>query len=323
MKNLVVLLIVTICTSLSCSSIKSVQNDPQAVSSNGLTYFMPSKDLIVTLKISSNKLDTVIIKSSDAYPDLTSSYSLTFHESFIAKNEMDISITKTGLLSSVKSVSDSQMSEIAKSIGSIAGTLFPSFNGNNTEQVNCIDGYFTYRYKFAPSNDTINICRNISVIVKAGWGTEIHDMNSKSKRTNGIYYRQELPYHVIISDSIRTFDAVIFSPSNAPVKFLSVNRSLFAKNNTNFKLVDGVPTGWQQTKDGEIVGLLKLPADIIGSYFSAVGNLFDFRKNNASKEVEVLLQEIKLDLAKQKYENCLVAIKGNNDELINSLGCDK
>ena len=115
-----------------------------------------------------------------------------------------------------------------------------------------------------------------------------------------------------------------FEPRTKPLRaFWLVNDSSASSNEADFGFVDGMPTKYDQEVDGELVALFKLPAEVIGAYFGAVGKLFDNFKARDTKEAEVLAAATKADLAKKKYDACLDAIKNKNDTLIAQLECGK
>jgi hypothetical protein len=115
--------------------------------------------------------------------------------------------------------------------------------------------------------------------------------------------------------------AVVFSPNASNTHFLPISKTLFANNKAEVSLADGMPESWKQDTDGELIGLLKLPADIIGAYFSAVGEMFEGFSSADEKQVEAITQDLKLQLARQKYQACTLAIQSDNKELVEALGC--
>ncbi len=134
---------------------------------------------------------------------------------------------------------------------------------------------------------------------------------------SGIYYRQEFPYHVEITppppvdptevkEDKREF--LVFSPSESPVYFLPVRRTLFSNNKADLAFTEGVPTKYDQSTDGELIGLLKLPADVIGAYFGAIGQIFQYRQGAFDSEQKYLDSQSKLMLEMVKFQACKEAI---------------
>jgi hypothetical protein len=83
----------------------------------------------------------------------------------------------------------------------------------------------------------------------------------------------------------------------------------------------GVPTSYTQTTGSELAGLLTLPADVIGAYAGAVGNLFSAFKSSADNEMAYRRDILQLELQKQKQAECLDAIRNNRQSEIDQLGC--
>lgn len=83
-----------------------------------------------------------------------------------------------------------------------------------------------------------------------------------------------------------------------------------------------MPTKYDQSTDGEVVGLLTIPATVLAAYFSAVGKIFDSFKSNDDKQSEALSASTKLEMAKIKYAACSDAItSGKDDSTLEKLGC--
>jgi hypothetical protein len=144
----------------------------------------------------------------------------------------------------------------------------------------------------------------------------------------GIFYRQELPYSVELSGvadlPVSTqvqHESLVFSPSESAVFFLPVNRSFFGSNEATIGLADGTPTSYGQVVDGEALGLLKLPAEVFTAYFKAVGETFSAFGTNAENEKIALEKELQLELQKVKFEACLEAIRNEDTDQIEALGC--
>ena len=146
-------------------------------------------------------------------------------------------------------------------------------------------------------------------------------MNVSGKTTAGIYYRQNEPYLVTVKGSNLSASTIVFSPSQSSTYFLPVSKTFFANNEAEFELEFGVPTKYKQETGSELLSLLKLPADVIGAYFAAVGQVFDNFKAADTSETAALTESLKLELAKRKYEACIQAIKDEKPARIKELGC--
>jgi hypothetical protein len=138
----------------------------------------------------------------------------------------------------------------------------------------------------------------------------------------GVFYRQELPYLVTVSSGAGVHQAaVVMSPSRSPTNFLPAKRTFFANNKAEFGFTDGVPKSYLQQTEGEGTAIFQVPAIVVGAYFEAAGKMFDNVKNTNAKEIEMLNQELKLELARRKVQACLAAIAVNDTAKIAELGC--
>jgi len=104
---------------------------------------------------------------------------------------------------------------------------------------------------------------------------------------------------------------------------LPIARTFFAKNTAEFGFIDGMPTKYDQARDSELVALVKIPAAIIGSYFSAVGRIFDSFKARDVNESGALEASTNLEIAKIKYNLCIKAIKADDKSAVEQLQCGK
>ena len=317
-------------TMAACSSINSVEV-PKDVSgrANGLTYYMPNKDFLVVITVKDQKVTQASLGTTAAYPDLSQQYVLRYRENAFGKNSLSVGLSESGLLTSTKSTSISNVTDVFKNLagtlGQVAGfrkgiVAFP-------ENTCTTDGNHTFVYRkpgdFTACGLAITIKPRSSSNdrIQAISGSTENNRNQPGTEDSGIYYRQNIPYLMTVQGGGLDLAAIVFSPSASPTHFLPISRTFFSNNEADFGFVDGVPTKYAQETDGEALALLKLPADVIASYFSAIGSVFDSFKANDQKASAALIESLKLELAKQKYNACISAIKEGNDQMINELGC--
>lgn len=317
--RLFALLISTLCI-ISCSSIKSIQ-EPKPDDVDGLTYYMPKKDFVVTVNVKNSKLTKVSFGTTPAYPDLAKQYVLNHGSNFLGKNTLNVAVTEKGLLTSSKSTTVSNVTDAFKNLATTYGQLRTfSLVGPPAPAGNCTtdgDHIFTY-----PKEGTYTPCNLAVTITKAASsnGTKAHT-KKVAESYSGIFYRQNEPYTVSATGSGLNVSSIVFSPSDSKTLFLPVSKTFFANNDAEFAFTDGVPTKYNQDTDGEAIALLKLPADILGAYFSAVGSVFDSFKANDGKEAAALNSSLSLELAKKKYAACIEAIEADDEDLIKELEC--
>ncbi|WP_431480832.1 hypothetical protein [Pseudomonas thivervalensis] len=309
---------------LGCSSIESV---PYAKSDSveGLAYYMPKKDILIKLVKLDGKVTSVTLETTGAYPDLSKAYNLRFKKSLAGKNVANIGVDTNGLLASTKSTMTSGVSEAFRNLGEAIGTAVGLAAPAATAIDNCIDGThsFTMPAPASASQATVcglrvNIKKITDVSIPAAKNIPIKDQSNTPRP--GIFYKQAEPYRVNIAGAYNT-STILFSPSESTVNFLPISGTFFSNNEADFGFTDGMPTKYNQSADGEVIGLLKLPADVLAAYFGAVGKIFDSFKAKDNKESEVLVASTKLDLAKLKYQACIDAIQSKNNTTIEQLNC--
>ncbi|WP_144172621.1 hypothetical protein [Pseudomonas sp. Kh13] len=323
MRNfLTILLMATLI--ISCSSIESISH-PKQESLDGLVYYMPKKDFLVTLTLDDNsKVTNIEISETAAYADISKRYVLRHKNNLLGKNELKVGISPSGLIQSATSTTTSQVNEalinLADSAGQIRGmsaaaTCSP---GMHTKIIHTTD----------TTNKNISLCGMVITLSrptapnKTGSLKDKEEINSES--TSGIFYRQNIPYEITVSSAERTQKAIVFSPSESPTYFMPISRTFFSDNKADFTFSDGVPSKYDQSTDGELVALFKLPADIIGAYFGAIGKIFDAFKTSDEKEAAAIKQEIALAIQDQRFKSCMTAIKAKKtDDELEKLGCEK
>ncbi|HBN6206099.1 TPA: hypothetical protein L3M66_004780 [Vibrio parahaemolyticus] len=304
----------------SCSSIKSIE-EPTSDEVDGLTYYMPKKDFVVTVNVKSGKITKVSFGTTPAFPDLSKQYVLNHGSNFLGKNTLDVGITEKGLLTSSKSTTVSNVTDAFKNLATTYGQLRTfSLVGPPAPAGNCTtDGEHIFTY--SSIGDYTPCSLNVSIRkASSSNGTKAHSKDS-TESYSGIFYRQNEPYIVSAMGQGLNASSIVFSPSDSKTLFLPVSKTFFANNEADFAFVDGVPTKYKQDTDGEAIALLKLPADILGAYFGAVGSVFDSFKSNDGKEAEALNSSLSLELAKKKYAACIEAIEAKDDDLIEELEC--
>lgn len=314
-----------------CSSIKSVQLSGMD-QHNGLYYYMPKRDFIVTLTVTKGVVDKVAFGVTPSYPDLSKAYVLDFSKNWLGKNTLDITITEQGLLSVANSTTVSGVSDVLKNLASSIGALGAgkaAFNKSETKTEACIDGDYVLNFKpdENPPPDICGVKITIEDLMSQSDGKPAAEKTAPEAETSGLFYRQNHPYRLTVK-AIETgieVQSIQFSPSLSATHFLPVSRTLFANNNAEFVFNDGVPTKYKQDTDGEAIALLKLPADVIGAYFTAVGGVFDAFKARDDKQVASLVASLQLEIERKKYTDCLAAMKISppDQTTLDQLGCNK
>ena len=108
----------------------------------------------------------------------------------------------------------------------------------------------------------------------------------------------------------------VMLPNHSPVQFLPVEKSLFANNSSDVTFSYGVLKKYGQTVDGEVLALVKLPADILKAYFAAIGAMFTSRKSAATEEAAYLEALLQLTKKQASTEKCLAAYQSGDESEI-------
>lgn len=320
---LAVFLFASLC---ACSSVKSIES-PDESAAQGLGYYMPKKDFVVSFSIENDKIKDVTLGTTPAYPDYSKQYVLKYGRNYFGQNVMNIGVTENGLLSSATSETKSSTAEVIKGLVSSATQLdafekSKPFAGEKKQpagQAKCKDG--KYRFVFSGEGAKKPCQYNLLIDKQDLNGNIIAPKMESGKAQSGIYYRQNEPYLLTFDAEGRVYEKMVFSPSASSTFFLPIAKSAFSNNKAAFEFKDGVPVKYDQDTGGELVSLIKLPADMIGAYFAAIGNVFTGFKDNSEKEQAALSASLSLELQRKKYEACMDAIDAGDADLIDELGC--
>ena len=315
----------------ACASVTSVPGSDESLG-DGLTYYLPKKDILLTVVVADKGVTTVSIGTTAAYPDLTRQFVLRSERNAVGKIVNNVGVDSNGLLTSTKSTATSGVSDALRNLAESVGSFGPMIFRESTVPVSCGVGTHTFIYASKTANGMKACGLDVSVARMPLQGAEAAPTaDARPARSSGVaysgayaglYYRQSEPYLVTVTGAINTA-GIIFSPSDAPLKRLPVARTFFANGEAELEFTDGVPTKYNQSLEGEVVALLKLPATVIAAYFSAIGGLFDAFKARDAKQADELAASVRLDLAKAKYSACVKAIQDRDDALIAKLECGK
>lgn len=317
------LLPVLLCTGCASFSSKGVHPEDAV---EGLVYFLPKKDVLLTLTVGAGQLTGVTMATTAAYPDRSLAFELSHSSNGLAKNTTNFEI-RNGLLTSTSGTLTSGVSEALKNLATTSVQTGGSRGTTGTTDTSLCGKDGNHSYRIAADAAPIDICGvHISIEKLApptgkpapSGGTRLDTASSRA----GIYYRQMEGLLVVAQGQGLHSASIQYVPAQ-PTYFLPAGRSFFSNNGTEMALEEGVPTKFKRDADSEVVALLKLPADVIAAYFTAIGGLFDAFKTRDNKEQGALQESLKLESVKQKYAVCLSAIKAGDDELISKLGCDK
>ncbi len=320
----------TACSSLSSKvDYKDEGNRTKTNVGNGVIYYMPKKDIKLVVTVDASGIRKPSVESGDSMPDLSSRFVMDFSENWIGKNHLKIGINSKGLLTSTDSDVESGIDDILKNLAKAAGNLTAMGTMADSSKIasaDCPSGQ-TVAHFVDPSKtlSSDSFCNFNILIERLGFSGNSNDSeNFKQNKLfgslgpdlgwSGLFYKQELPYRVTFTDkaSDTKFQFIVFSPNESPVSFMPTSKTFFSDNLAKYTLTDGILTSAEQTTHGEIVALSALPADIISSYFQAIGTMFGQFNTNAANQKSTLENERALAVAEMKKQICLAAYAANN-----------
>jgi hypothetical protein len=303
---------------VGCTSMQSSMPQPGSSPADGLTYFLPNRSVQVKVVVSADGAQTPTVESGDNEPDLSRTYVLSYQQNLLGKNTIKLTTNAAGLLMSTTSATVSGVSDAAKALGKLAGTLTALGESKALKpptEIQCQKGQ-TYTMVLRPGIDSGGQICMFSVEISP-LGTQL--LQSDSERVQqtgtghaGLFYRRDLPYKVSLNDGTGPRQFVAYSPNESPTFFFPITRSFFADSNATLTFSSpGVLTGVDQSADGEIVAAVKLPADVISEYFKAIGAIFTQFSDNSDKQAKAVTNTQALALAQAKQQFCVSTIAAN------------
>ena len=284
-----------------CAGYLSAPADTGSI--EGIAYYLPKRPIAVQVTIDANgQVQTPTIVAAPAVPDYRHRFILSYETNLIGENNIKIGVKSNGLLQSAASTVTSGLGTIASSIGTIAGQMsagsaFLSKNVVPGTDIRKCDKSQTYTLLIWPEDSvgkTLRLCDFYILVGKAPSAIANYKPTPRVtsvEGSSGVFYRTEIPYLVGIMGIAPNSQAsffVAYSPDQSPVSFLPIERTLFAKNITTVTLSDGMVTEYDQDDNGEVVGLIQIPATVASAYFTAIGGMFsslstvDTSRNNAA-----------------------------------------
>lgn len=344
----------------ACTVINSTPVPQKAEATpDGLTYFMPRRDFIVSIEMGKPdgktgvEVTNVTFSRTAAFADRSQVYILNIGKNLLADTKLTISVGENGLLKKSTAASTSQVEEtfieLAKAAAQFELGAEPAEGEPPLPDVCSNPGTYTFVYEPTTRFDTK--C-GVEISITPAPEAE-HDALQPSSRVeniaySGVFYRQEKAYLLKAearnpTGRIFSKSEILMSPSESKTQFLPISRSFFADSTGDITFVDGVPTDYDQDNKSEAVGLLTIPAKVVGAYFAAVGEIFSAFGTTKTNEAALLGQEKDLQLAKYNSERdlelekakadykykllegkvnlCAEAVKQKNSALVDELKC--
>ncbi len=317
-----------------CASIRSTSLSPgsrDVPTQGGMVYYLPMQRLKLTLTVMAaseakqGQTRTVNVSPTAILADTDARYVAQYRRNQIGSNLLTVSANADGLLSGEASGSTTQ--NIAEFLGEIASNplLTMNFPAPHTATTSCT-GSGTYEWMFdVPLDEKSNIHQQIKacgIDVKArsvGGAALPQTWKSvgRTMRGAGYFYRQKRPVEVTVSagDERKVFYLSMVD-STSPIEFLPIPRTVFATTTWKVTFADGSPTLYDINAGGDVLGLVKLPADVVSAYSKAVLAGLNEKKEAAGAEVGYLQQINALAAQQAAYALCRAAVQsGDNDKI--------
>lgn len=350
-RNLIVLVVSVVALSLGCVAASThVTTKASACPDSGIVYRLPKRLFVLSVTLDKKNVITKIeAKATEPIPDVDHNQPQlcgVFEANILAENTVDFGVSESGLLTTANAKSVSKVAESLKEIAETAGygTIF-GFDGIDQPRPalvrKCAPG-LTHSIVIDPSDTAKNhsLC-DIKFEIKGPEGPKnpggsddpVKGLSAPMEENTsygGVFYRQDEPYVVTAKgQNGENYSTVLFAPNRSPVQFLPLPRSFFADSDATLKFSGGMPTQYKRQAGSEFLGLVSIPADIIGAYLDAVGTVFSKigTANSAEAKADALIhqqataladQERKRIAAEEKLRRCQDAISSDDDAKIAS-----
>lgn len=311
----------------SCASVTtSVVALEESVS--GLTYFLPQKLIKVTYTVAKDARPVVNIEPTPAIPDSQHRFVASFSRNYAGKNELNVAVNSSGLLTTGNSTTTSQVADVLKEAAASFGAL-GTFAVSNTPlpSADCaaVGTYSTiFRLSDFSSNTGANtivgttlssaqsFCQLTIEVAKLIGGVGETKQISRAQPIGlgtsvaGFYYRSVAPFLVTVTRKNSEKERfIVILPDESSTNFLPVERALFANAKAEFVFTDGIATTYKQDAESELLGIAKIPAAVLAGYFAAAGKAFTDRQT-------VVKNESLFDYERARSVACATALAAKN-----------
>jgi hypothetical protein len=321
-----------------CASVSSERLQEQRGTQSGLVYRLPNRAINISVVFEDGKHPLLTVTEGSSYPDASApAYIANVRRNGIGQTDASISVGANGLLSDTSAKYTSQIDEFIKSLAS-STAAFGTSGGRTGEsdtgsESGCPkQGSFSYAFYLGPpsgiSFDTSGTaekpmtiqpgCEAKLTLKRAGWAPPT-DVASKpqsglphTQESASYFYRINMPYIARVELAGLVKESVLLLPDESPTYTLSLPRALFASTDNTATFTDGVLTKHQQKTDSEVIAGLKIPADLLRAYISAMGSFFDSFKSTGLKEAQADTQRVLNEIQKQKLEACIIALRNDS-----------
>ncbi|MBX9402955.1 hypothetical protein K4L06_16720 [Lysobacter sp. BMK333-48F3] len=319
-----------------CASVRSHQaGKPPTARDDGLVYRLPKRGINIGVAFEEGKQPVLTVHQGKAFADAqAATYVAKIGRNGVGETDAEINVTEEGLLSTTSAKYTSEIDEfikaLAKDAASLATSSGPTGSSKDTKPPPCpvtglanlttyIDiGGMTDSVRLDATGNgevTLQVTPTCPVTVKvrrAGWNPAPCPTTATKRpvptETNGYFYRVNMPYVVRAQLGTVVKEAIVMLPDESPTYYVKLPRALFASTDNTTTFTDGVLTKHKQKTDSEAIAALKIPADLLRAYVSALGSFFDAFKSTGLKESQADTQKVMNELQKQKLQACIIAL---------------
>lgn len=329
-------LVLTSCAPVQSVKLKTTASDSTGEGpSTGLVYHLPLMDFVLSVTVADGgKPPTPKVTLSDPYPDSSAAYVLLPGRSQGTNANLDLGVDANGLLTSTSVTTTSAVDDILKNLAATVAVrnsgLLSSVHGIQgvapqipvTPNKPCTTaGTYVSVVSLKEMSQPHSICGvTFTLDSNEPWGTVLPPANQE-KRQARVYYRQLRPVRITATldeNPQERIGYLLLIPDPSQVSALAVPRTFFADNTTAMTFKSGMPTEYKPQANSEVLGALKLPADVIGAYFGAFGQVFSAFGDAKGKEAAAAKAALGLQTQQYKDELCLQALAAKDEPVISA-----
>ncbi len=315
----------------------------------GMHYWLPKKIVHVDVYLAPEGRYIGVFNRSSVVPDNRYLMRVNFEHALHTHDDVTVSITENGFLSSVNSTVTDKSSEIVLKLVEVAKSalaLGPTFSGPNLDPLSAASllrsmggaeapkpvfvttyaldptseqerAQFHSRYQIDVSLERLADCR-VAPRAARPCGTEC------VRSRPGVCYRPTMPYQLALTPGGHKLDgvgvieapgengssnALVLLPNEAPIFCIPVRGSSFGEGVTELTFSDGMLTSVHAVKPSELLGFLSIPADVLASVLALPGELLTIRIENNTKVGTIVDSELGRLNALERFASSLAEMQ--------------
>lgn len=274
----------------------------------------------------SKLIRVITLEKTEPVADLSARYVVEYRRNHAGTNLLEVRIGENGLLTGESlGKTTPQISDLIKGAALNFGTTAVTALRNDCGKIGI------YRWTFDPYNIPNNLepewtdCGIDVSLVLPSCGNSPNckstqsTTNENTKYKAGYFYRQGLPLQVTVSDKITQIRSIYYPTlvsSQSPTYFLPIPKTVFAPVEWKVAFNNGIPTLYKIESGGDVLGMIKLPGEIVQAYSDALLSGIH-RKTTAAKDEAAYLDELnKLAQSEAKRTACQAAVATGDLEVI-------